>query len=94
MSNRKKYPKHTEILDYLDINGLKKGFVCKKLAISPSFFSQMLRGLRPMPDRILTQINALFDTNFTQPEPVPDLLPHEQLEADKKSLQEKPLFKD
>lgn len=94
MGKRKRHPEHTGILGYLDINGLRKDFVCKKLSISPSFFSQILHGIRPMPDRILNQINVLFDTNFTQPEPTPEIFPHEQDALDRQSLQEKPLFKD
>lgn len=94
MSDRKKGPEYTEILDFIAYRGLRMRFIWEKLSLSQAYFYQILHGIRPMPDIILAQINAFLGTDFKHPEPTPEILPHEQLELDRQSLKDKPLFKD
>lgn len=94
MPQQKKHPPHQDILNYIEENGLRMTFIWKKLSLSQPYFHQIIYGIRPMPDRILNQINALFDTNFVQPEPEPEIFPHEQDAIDRESFKKNPLFKD
>jgi hypothetical protein len=96
MSGRKRTQAYTEIIDYITNNGIKTGFIADRIYISRQYLYQVLSGIRPMPDKTLEQINALFKTNFQHPksEETEELLPHEKLAADRQSLNDKPFWKD
>lgn len=80
------------IHDYVNQNGIKKKWLADNLSVSQSWVTAMLKGKENLPDKRLSQINTLLKTDFQKPDPVPELLPHEQLEADKEKA--KNLFKE
>lgn len=87
-------PKYQEIVQFLKTANITQKELAASLSFSPPYLNQLILGDRQMSDATLDRINRLLNTNFRHPEPIPEILPHEQLALDRKSLKDKPLFKE
>lgn len=84
-------PIYTQIYDYIIQRGIKFSWLADNLSVSRQYLGLALKGERSLTDERIKQINILLNTDFKRP---PNLLPHEQLQLDRESIKEKPLFKD
>jgi hypothetical protein len=84
-------PLYIQIFDHITQKGIKLSWVADNLSISKQHLSLILKGKKTLSAQRVEQINIVLGTEFKLS---PEILPHEDLEATKQSLKEKPLFND
>jgi transcriptional regulator with XRE-family HTH domain len=80
----------TKILTFLTSRGISQARLGIELGIQRSTMSNILKCRERLTQEKLDIINQFLGTDFV----LENSLPHEQLQLDRESIKEKPLFKD